>query len=216
MTVRHEIETLSFAFFASMILTIGIVMLHKSPVPIVPTFHADIPFTQDVPTITPLPTPAPIPQITTTSQLSSDGKEKLTLKVSDVAGNKTYTLTLTDTTTSKDTTVLSRQIGTDSAMLVPFNTFSPDNTYFFITRKGADGTHYLVFQTSGNQFASGQYIDVTPLFTNYTNNYTISDVTGWGDNTLLIINAKSTAGQNASFWFNVSNEGFIPLSNYFP
>lgn len=101
-------------------------------------------------------------------------------------------------------------------MSIPFNAFSSDNSYVFLKETKDGEYHYLVFKSSGELFANGQaFLDVTPLFAAYTKTYTISDVTGWADPTLLVVNATSTNGTLYSFWFDVASHSFIPLENVF-
>ena len=215
MTIRHEIETLSFIFVASMIATIMIGLLHKSPTP--QSFHVATPFANLLPTATPTPTPAPVPEVTYQSQTSSDGKEKVNMKEVNIQGMKTYTFTLTNIDSNTTTPLFGSQVATSSSMKLPFNAFSPNNSYVFLERKDSDMSHFLVFQTSGEAFGNGQqYIDATDSFTAYTSSYSHPIATGWGDNALLIINAVSTDGHPASFWMELPSENFIPLSSYFP
>lgn len=219
MTIRHEIETLSFVFIASMIATITVGILHhpKSSVP--QKFYAATPFTNILPTVTPTlsPTPALVPEVTYLSQSSSDGKEKVNMKEVNSQGMKTYTFTVTDVESNTTTPLFSEQVATESSMKIPFNTFSPDNKYVFLEKKDNGVSHYLVFQASGEAFAAGsQYIDATALFGSYSSTYARPVATGWADNALLIINAVSTDGHSASFWMEVPSGNFTPLSNYFP
>ena len=87
---------------------------------------------------------------------------------------------------------------------IPYNTWSPDNIYFFL-------------KSSGNIFASDSpYLSVQELFRNKVPNYAIEDITGWAAPNLLLINARMiTEDKKASFWFEVSSQLFIQLGTYF-
>lgn len=214
MTFAHEIETLSFVFMASVVATVAIGVLHHPS----PTSHFSVatPFANILPTATPTPIPALIPEVTYLSQTSSDGKEKVNMKQVDVQGLKTYTFTLTDTEKNITTPLFTQHVATESSMKIPFNAFSPNNSYLFLERKDGEIHHYLVFQTSGTAFGDKQYIDATDAFTSYTSTYTHPIATGWADNALLIINAVNADGHLASFWMELPSTNFIPLTNYFP
>lgn len=215
MTLAHEIETISFVFVASMVATVAIgLMHHPSPPP--QHFSVATPFANLLPTVTPTPTPALVPEVTYLSQTSSDGKEKVNMKQVDVQGMKTYTFTLTETEKNITTPLFTQHVATESSMQIPFNTFSPNNSYLFLERKDGETHHYLVFQTSGAAFGGKQYIDATDAFTSYTSTYTHPVATGWADNALLIVNAKDANGQGVSYWLDLSSQSFIRLSNYFP
>jgi len=167
-------------------------------------------------TFLPQATPTPTSDVTTSFQVSSDGKEQLTMKEVNTQGLKTYTFTLTNSDQNSSIPLFSRDIATTSSMTIPFNTFSPDNTYLFLERTDGGTKHYLVFQTSGEAFADGKkYIDATDAFSAYTSSYSHPEATGWGDNALLIVNAVGTDKTNASFWMEVPSENFIQLSSYF-
>ena len=215
MTIKTEVETISFIFIASLACVAAIFFLDqkKTPTPV----HLVVPFADTI-FVSPTPTSIPIQEsVTTVSQNSPDGKEIVTLKTQRNGSSTTYTITTTAADTNASKVVSSISTASQSAMTIPFNTFSPNNAYFFLKDDRSDGAHFLVFQTSGENFSTGEkYIDVSQRFAGYTSTYSLADVTGWGDNELLIVNAKSSQGDKASFWFVISSGGWIPLSNYFP
>lgn len=216
MTIRTELETLFFIFFGSIACILGIFFLNQKK-PQQPV-HLVVPFADTIfLTPTPSPTLTQEPSVTIVSQLSSDGKEKVSVKTQKASGTNTYTIAVTDIEKKLSTTILSQTTATESAITITFNTFSPNNTYFFLKQMQPDGVHYLVFQTSGDSFGNGEkYLDVTQRFAAYSTSYALSEATGWGDNTLLIVNAKTSEGKGISFWFVVPSGGWIPLANYFP
>lgn len=107
-------------------------------------------------------------------------------------------------------------IGPDK-LEIPYNTWSPDNVYFFLRDKGSTVNNYFVFQSSGGLFANNlPYISMSELFNKNMPDYLIEDVTGWGGINLIIINAKNIIdSRKVSFWFDVPSQTFIQLGTYF-
>jgi hypothetical protein len=220
MIITRELETLFFILVASAIGLFAGFSLRESQ------HHANIQFNASLPTFlsasdtpTPLATiTSPIPKVTTTDWTSSDGTEKISIQTTIHQNeSKTYVSTLTDAETNQTATLFTQTISGISSMSIPFNAFSPDNAYVFLKETLFDGNHYLVFKTSGKPFADGKvYTDITPLFSTYTSQYTLGDVTGWAAPTLLIVNADKPDGTIASsFWFGVTSRSFIPLATIF-
>ena len=99
---------------------------------------------------------------------------------------------------------------------IPYNTWSPDNAYFFIEEISAAKSDYYVFSAVGDLFSSGvQFININGLFMQKFPDYIIEEVTGWASPTLLIVNTKSKENKETSFWFDVQSQDFIQLSTYF-
>lgn len=215
MNLTRELETIFFIMIASVIGLYAIYFLR------IPKDYTNMRVVTPLPSFltiaTPTPTVTPLPQPTNVSWNASDGKEKVNMQtIFNADTTKTYTFSTEDTTNNKETLVSTQTVGQDVTFAIPYNTFSSDDNYFFLTRITGDKKEYLVFKTNGEVFSDGSmYIAVTPLFTNYTSNYTISDVTGWADPTLMIVNVKDSNNNKVSYWFDVSSKSFIPLSNYF-
>lgn len=217
MNVTRELETVFFIILASAMVLFAVYSFkkpqqNKVQAPInspLPTFILQ-------PTATPTPIPF-VPTTTTTSWGSSDGKESV---VMDKTINKdttvSYTFAVKNTSTNTSQTFFHDTVASSSSFTIPFNTFSPDNNYLFLTET-IDGTvHYMVFKLSGQDFANGNvYLDITPLFASYTSSDTFTEVTGWADPTLLVVNAKTSSGSLRSFWFDVTTTSFIPLAHTF-
>ena len=77
--------------------------------------------------------------------------------------------------------------------------------------------NYFIFNASGVPLKDEiKYINIQDLFSQKQPDYSITDVTGWADPNLIIVNAKkNNDGQLVSFWFEVSSQSFIQLSTYF-
>ena len=124
-----------------------------------------------------------------------DGKDKLIMKEEKNKENITYTFT-----TSRQVFTKTVPIGTEIS--IPFNTFSPDNKYFFLK----EGDNYFVP-------LEDQILDISGLFAAKYPDYKITDVTGWGGMNLIVVNTdKASGGIGPSFWFEVPSQTFIPLS----
>ncbi len=208
MVLRHELSTLMYIFLASILCMFTIIWLHQPH----PPTSVHLATTALFPTDTPTPTPSP--QVTMSSQTSSDGIKELRLK----DDGSTFSFTLTDTTTHVGSVIFFQKSGDVSAMSIPFNTFSPANTYFFLQETLNGQTHFLVFNTSGEDFANGQkYLDVTSLFSAFTSDYTISDVTGWGSDSFLYINVKARQGDGkVTYGLDLPSQNFYSVGIYFP
>lgn len=147
------------------------------------------------------PEPTAIP-----SQISPDGSSTVSLKT---IGNTTEIMV-------NDEVVATRPNESSPHLLIPFNTWSPDDKYFFLEAKGEVDSEYFVYTSSGKSYADGApYLMVRDLFAQAHPESAIVDVTGWAAPALLIINAKSHNEAKMSFWFEVTSRKFIRLSNYF-
>ncbi len=165
-------------------------------------------------TIAEIPTvsPSPVPTVSNSEMISPEGTKLLKLEVVENNNLVTNAISIIDQETNEPETV---QIKTSISkkLQIPFNTWSPDRFYFFMK----DDTEYYVFQSSGELFPSGgQYVTVKSLFNENLGNYTIEEVTGWADNTLLVVNTyENDSREKVSFWFDVPSKSFIQLGNYF-
>ena len=148
----------------------------------------------------PSPTPTPV------AQISPDGTHTVELRVQEG-----------QTEISVNGQLIATRPGDSGRELrVPFNTWSPDDKYFFLEEEKAEGEEYLVMKASGETFANNeQSLTVGKLFREKYPENTIVSVTGWASPTLLIINASSEKEASMSYWFEVPSQKFIRLSSYF-
>lgn len=152
-------------------------------------------------------------QLQESSVFSSDGKVKLVMRVEEKKQIKTYSF-LTANTLDKTQKLFFTKIASPGAeMLLPHNSWSPDNKYLFLIENEAGSVNVLVFKASGEVFQKGQqYLDLRTLFKSKAG-YSISDATGWASPTLIYvttISEKSTKGP--TFWFDLSSHTFIQLA----
>src|SRR5581483_9774178 len=103
---------------------------------------------------------------------------------------------------------------TGDSLIVPYNTWSPGNNYFFIQENSNDGTQVMVFNGSGKPFTNGsEFLDLTGVFAKDVSTSAFGSATGWAADNLIIIESKNTTGANGtSYWFGVPDEGVIPLA----
>lgn len=216
MTLTRDLETLFFILLASAIGLFGVFYL-RQPKNLQPT-HITLPtFIQTTPTPTPTIVPS-VPKTSTVSWNSSDGEKKIVMQTTfHTDTSKTYDFTLHDVTKNTDTPFFTKTVPSTITYAIPFNAFSPDNSYFYLEQIENTNKEYFVFKGSTEAFADGSdYIDVNPLFAAYTSNYILTEATGWADNNLLIINSKTTDDKTGpSFWFDLSSKSFIHLSTLF-
>lgn len=216
MTIKQRIE-----FEAIPIITLAAFLgvflaFYKNNNPPKITLFSDIPIiTQEVtPTITPLP----LPKIT--SQISPDGTKKVIMKtVYNDESSKTYVFSTADDSGDNEQTVFKKTLENTKKLAIPFNIWSPDNKYFFVTEKTTDDKTLGVFafKALGEPFASGEnYLDVTDLFKNRATGNNFKEATGWASETLIIINTtNSNSEKGPSYWFEVPSKAILQLATDF-
>ena len=152
------------------------------------------------------------------SQISSDGTKKLNMKTTDNKNNsKTYTSSTSDGSGANEQIVFSKTLDFKRTMSIPYNTWSPDNKYFFIQEHGEEGDSVMVFNALGELFANQEkYLDLTGLFKQSGNKNNFSVATGWAAQNLVIFNTTTQENtKGPSFWFEVPSRAIIQLSTQF-
>ncbi len=140
---------------------------------------------------------------------SPDGKKKLTVKEEKGKETKTYTFSVLDLATGFYKDIFNKTVPTATTLSIPLNTFSPDDKYIFLKETSGDTFTYFVP-------LEGQTLDILSMFAEKHPDYKITDVTGWGGMTLIVVNTdKKDGGQGPSFWFDVTSKSFIQLNNRF-
>lgn len=168
----------------------------------------------------PMPSVTEEPRLTQESSSSDtpDGKKSLTLKSQKTGQSPIYEAYVTETSTGNISQIFSGLKKEFSSIQIPYNTWSPDNLYFFLTdTKSSDATDYLVFQASGEPYDDGiQSINLSEYFKQKVPNYVLQEVTGWAAPYLILINVKNLDGsEGPSFWFDVSTRSFQQLTTKF-
>ncbi len=166
----------------------------------------------------PTPSPTPVPKTATVSQVSSDGKKKLIMKViTNSDYTQTYTFFAQDINGTNQQFIFKQTVEATDTMGIPFNSWSPDDKYFFIVKHSPTKEDVLVFNSSGVPFSQTEsYYDATDIFNNKETGYVFDEATGWASETLIIINTKAKDGSKGpSFWFEVPSKAVIQLSTEF-
>lgn len=163
-------------------------------------------------------------QTTSATQIAPQGEFLLTLDVK----NQNYTIYKTEVNQlqivdEKNSEIkpkeflFSEKLQSGETISIPFNTWSPDNKYFFLKRSSLNTTEFLVFKATGESFSETPYLNITELFLKKEFPYKIKEVTGWASNTYAVVQTinPETMQNGPSYWFNVYNGGFIQLSSSF-
>src|SRR5581483_10289178 len=161
------------------------------------------------------PTIIPALHVETATQPSPDGTHELVLKTTHTSNSiLSYILTATDATGNNAQTIYTASSSASEAWSIPFNTWSPDDTYVFIQKADGDA---LVFDASGKEIVPGQmFLDVGSVFSAGGRTDSYHETTGWASPTLLIINTtKSDNTKSSSYWFEVPTQAIIQLSSQF-
>lgn len=147
---------------------------------------------------------------------SPDGKWTLTMKEEKSKEAVVYAFWMGGSDSLKKE-LFRRAVASGTSMSIPYNAFSPDDKYIFLKEVTSGEASYFVLSVSGVPLAKDtQTLEISGLFANKYPDYKITDVTGWGGPTLVVINTdKSAGGQGPSFWFDVGSRSFIQLSNRF-
>ncbi len=156
------------------------------------------------------------PQVQVYQMDSPEGSKTLEVEKVESTGLPLHSIFVT----SKSDGVSRKILNADTTyhnLAIPFNTWSPDTTYFFLEETTSDREDYLVFQSSGEPFSDEALsLSVQQLFKEKVEGYTIEDVTGWASESLLLVNTKEIDGDGkVSFWFEVPSQTFIQLGTYF-
>ena len=165
------------------------------------------------PTETPTPTEIFVPSEKTDSQISPDGTKTVTVKTEK---NRDKTQTVTVSTNDNESAFFTKIIQADESIILPFNTWDPQDKYFFLQEKGPNGQTIMVFKGNGEAFADGSpYLNLSDAYTAKTagNPY---EVTGWAGYNVIVLNTTLDDGsQGQSYWYEVPSGAIIPLSTKF-
>ncbi len=146
---------------------------------------------------------------------SSDGKMNLVMHTINQNGIQNLTFTVSDIKGNNPKVIFNRSVKLPESMMIPPNTWSPDNKNLFLEEKSAQGErNFFVFKATGEKFTQDDaYLDVGTLFTAKKPEYALYDATGWASETLLIILTRDGNGQKGpSYWFDITSRSFIQLA----
>jgi len=162
------------------------------------------------------PAEMPLPE-SITSEISSDGSKKVILKtIKNKDETKNVTLFTEDSGSGEQQVVFKVTLEKGKSIIIPYNTWSPDNKYFFIRENIPTGTEIMVFNAKGEAFASGEtYLDLTGSFRKQETGNNFSEATGWASEALIIVNAATKDNSKISYWFEVPSKAIMQLSTVF-
>lgn len=157
-------------------------------------------------------------KVTISSQISPDGTKKVIMRVTENSDDTvTYSFSTADENGANEQQVFTKTVDSSSNMTVPFNTWSPDDKYFFVQENTGGNKSVFAFKATGEPFSdSEKYLDATDSFIkqNTGNNFDVA--TGWASETLIIINTtKADNTKGPSYWFEVPSKAVIQLSTEF-
>lgn len=158
------------------------------------------------------------PKISEASQISPDGEKKVLMRTTENNDNTAvYEFFTTDGDGTNKQLIFSQTLTSPSNMSVPYNTWSPDDKYFFIQENAGINTKIMVFKATGEAFSETEkYLDPTEIFRKQNTGNNFDEATGWASETLIIINTKKTNGEKGfSYWFEVPSKAIIQLSTDF-
>lgn len=170
--------------------------------------------------ISPLPVPvgAVGPKTIISSQISPDGKKKVILKITRNQDNtKICDFSVADINNTNEQHIFTKVLNPESSMTIPFNTWSPDDQYFFVRENTGKNINVFVLKATGAEFPTGTaYLNVTDLFKKVDTGNIFGEATGWASDTLIIINTTNKDNSKGpSYWFEVPSSQIIQLSTEF-
>lgn len=165
-----------------------------------------------------VPAEAVSPEITVSSQISPDGTRKVTMRVTENNnGTKIYEFLTADENNSGEKLIFTKTLDSLSSMSVPFNSWSPDNKYFFVRQNIGGSKGVLVFSGLGTPLtATESYFEAVEAFNQKNTGNNFDEATGWASETLIIMNTKKPDGTKGfSYWFEIPSKAIIQLSTEF-
>ncbi len=206
---KHRSKFFTVVTLIGSLLTAGILVLSSMKV------NNDVPVTSNYALEAKSKEPA---KETTVDYLAPNGKATLTMKNGkEVKGVFTQTFYITSEEDKKPVKIFERDSSSDNLISVHHNTFSPDNKFIFLKSEDSGKTQYIVMRTDGKDIKEGsQNVEIVSLFSEKHPDFVITDVTGWGSYSLIVVNTDTKDGKlGPSWWFDLSNFSFIRLSTRF-
>ena len=155
---------------------------------------------------------------TTVDVISPNEKVTLTMKgLKKADGTLKQTFFISLDAAKESVEIYTHESDPSYQILIPYNTFSPDNKYIFLKIEDPERAQYIVVRTDGKNIKGEEKsVEITSLFYEKYEEFVITDVTGWGGYSLIVVNTNYKDGKiGPSFWFDLSNFSFIQLSNRF-
>ena len=164
------------------------------------------------------PLAKPDPEQSVFSQISPDGTKEVIMKIArNNDGTQTYSFYTADSSGVNEKYIFTRTLEKEENIVIPYNTWSPNNQYFFIQENAEEGTSIFAFKASGEAFSEEEvYFDVTDLFRKKETGNNFAEATGWASESLIILNTtKQDKTKGPSYWFELPSRAIIQLSTEF-
>lgn len=156
------------------------------------------------------------PTVQTQDVHSGDGTVKLIMKAQTAKdGTANYTFTASEISGNNSHIILSKALGANESMSIPYNTWSPDNKLVFIQYTNGSTTEYYVMKGSGEPWPNGeQYFTLRVEFEKRDGGLSVREATGWASNTLVVFTTvKADGNRGPNYWFEVPSKAFIQLAH---
>lgn len=150
--------------------------------------------------------------------LSPDGKTTLRMKNGKETGGTILQSFYIITENNNDPEIIFTKVSpSDNLISVPYNTFSPNDKYILLKYEKSGEVKYLVLSTDGKEIQeNSKPVEITELFYKAFPEFIITDVTGWGGYTVIVVNTDTKDGKTGpSWWLDMTNLSFIRLSTRF-
>src|SRR3989344_5896819 len=154
----------------------------------------------------------------TYSQISLNGENTVVMEVvSNKDNTYTYSFYTADGEGNDRKFVFEKTLDDGKNMIIPYNTWSSDNKYFFVQENSIGKSSIFAFKATGEPFSeTEEHFDVTDLFGKKETGYTFDEATGWASESLIVINTKTENNEKGpSYWFEVPSKAVIQLSTKF-
>lgn len=156
----------------------------------------------------------------TVSQISPDGTKLLSMTTTTNADfSNTYNVMASNADGSNKQMIYSGRdsVVSHGSLSIPFNTWSPDDKYVFITLASGSATQALAMRADGQPLGDASpYTNVATVFAANGPDSTYQETTGWASDNLLIINTKTPSGSKGpSYWLELPDNSLIQLSTQF-
>jgi hypothetical protein len=210
-TVRHQIELETF-FLISIAAGISVFFVIQKN-----NYQPQFSIASGIPSVS-VPAEVISPKVIISSQISPDGTKKVIMKITENPDNtKTYDFSVSDENGANEQFIFAKTLSSSNNMVIPFNTWSPDDKYFFIEQNAGGNKSVFVFKATGALFTDTEtYLDAADSFIQKNTGNNFDEATGWASETLVIINTKKSDNtKGPSYWFEVPSKAIIQLSTEF-
>lgn len=218
MTIRHQIEVESVTFLM-LAAAVGFSFAFYNSYRLHPRNIISLPVVQSFQNPSSTSAEANIPEEQVISQISPDGTKLLKMTITTNKDlSKTYSFATSDVNGTNQQAIYSvTYTDTADSMSIPFNTWSPDDKYVFITHINSSGNEAIVLKANGEPVTDTENsINVTKVFVSKITDNFYDETTGWASETLLLVNTKTaTREKGTSYWFEVPTKAIIPLATQF-